>query len=244
MVFDCEALLFDVFGTVVDWHGSITEELRSRSKGRVEDWADFAAEWRAGYGRMTQDIAKGGNGPLNVDIMHREILDDMLKSAKWSHLSSLWNEEELQDLNLAWHRLHGWADSSEGLYALKKRYMICTLSNGNVRLLADMAKFANLPWDVIFSGELLGSYKPNPKTCLGAAHHLSIPPSRCAMVAAHIYDLRAAASHGMKTIYVRRPTEDTAEIREQVKSKAEGGDVDIVVDSFLELATILGVNSS
>jgi len=163
----------------------------------------------------------------------------MLESPRWSHLASRCSEEKRRDLTLVWHQLHGWPDSTEGLYALKKYKIIGTLSNGNVRLLVDMARYADLPWDMVFAGELMGSYKPNPKMYLGAAHHLSLPPSKVAMVAAHIGDLRAAASFGLKTIYVWRATEYEGK-SEDVKSKADGGEVDLVVDSFLELAAIFG----
>ncbi|KZT24342.1 haloacid dehalogenase [Neolentinus lepideus HHB14362 ss-1] len=229
-----KALVFDVFGTVVDWRGTVSRIL-AESNELSEDWIAFAEEWRAGYSTRTVQTAQTGQGTLNVDTMHREILDEMLSSPRWSHLGKTWDEDKRAEMNLAWHKLDGWRDSSEGLYELKKRFIIATLSNGNVRLLVDMAKHANLPWDTVFSGELLGSYKPNPKTYLGAAHHLALPPSEVAMVAAHIKDLRAAASFGLKTIYVRRPTEDSAEERAAVKTKEEGGEVDLVVDSFLDI---------
>lgn len=99
-------------------------------------------------------------GPTNVDLMHRQILDEMLETPEWESLRSSWSEEERRHLNLVWHRLHGWPDATEGLRALKRKYIIGTLSNGNVRLLVDMAKFADLPWDVVFSGELFETYKP------------------------------------------------------------------------------------
>lgn len=237
---DIEALVFDVFGTVVDWRGSVTEQLKDKlvTEGDALDLDAFAMEWRNGYGFHTHRISQGGDGPASVDILHREILDSMLESPRWSFLASRCTDEKRRDLNLVWHHLRGWPDATEGLYALKKQMLIATLSNGNVRLLVDMAKYADLPWDMIFAGELMGSYKPNSKMYLGAAHHLSLPPSRCAMVAAHIHDLRAAASCGLKTIYVRRPAEDEG-LKDSVKSKADGGEVDLVVDSFLELATIL-----
>ncbi|TDL21296.1 haloacid dehalogenase [Rickenella mellea] len=241
-----EALTFDVFGTVVDWHGTGTRALQDTAErmglNAEEDWSAFAKEWRDGYIQNTRAIAQGGQaseGALNLDVLHREILDNMFTTPRWAHLSSAFDDKIRGELVMIWHRLNGWPDSSEGLYALKKRFIITTLSNGNVRLLVDMAKYANLPWDVIFSGELLGGYKPNPKTYLGAAHHLSLPPSKVTMVAAHIHDLRSAALHGMKTVYVRRPTEDGG-LQEAVKPKSEGGEVDLVMDSFVELARALG----
>jgi len=172
--------------------------------------------------------------------MHREILDRLIDGPKsrWAFLRPYLDESERRQLNHVWHRLNGWRDSSEGLLALKKMFIIATLSNGSVRLLIDMAKYANLPWDVIFSTELFETYKPNPKAYLGAAKHLSLAPEQCAMVAAHIVDLRAAASLGMKTIYVPRLGEAFGST-EEVRGKDAGGEVDIVAHSFVELASIL-----
>ncbi|TFK65948.1 haloacid dehalogenase [Pluteus cervinus] len=238
-----DALLFDVFGTVVDWRSSVTAELeafadrKGISRGTV-DWGKFAQQWRTGYIVNTRKIAEGGGGPSNVDLLHRQLLDELLASSEWATIANYWTEDDRQYLNLAWHRLKGWPDTTEGLYALKKQRIIATLSNGNVRLLVDMAKHSDLPWDAVFSGDLFGSYKPNPKVYLGGPQQLSLPTEKCAMVAAHIHDLRAAASHGYKTIYVRRSGEDVG-ISADVKSKTEGGDVDIIVDSFIELAEVL-----
>jgi len=240
-----EALLFDVFGTVVDWRSSVVAELETLGKKHGidpgTDWGKFAQQWRNGYSQNTRRIAAGASGPQNVDTMHKEILDDLLKSPEWILVGLLWDERTRQDLNLAWHRLNGWPDTVEGLHALKKQTIIATLSNGNVRLLVDMAKHAGLPWDMIFSTELFNTFKPNPKAYLEAIRHLSLPPESCAMVAAHIHDLRAAGSLGLRTIYVRRPNEDAEALKTEgeVKSKAEGGEVDYVVDSFTELAKIL-----
>ncbi|KAJ7691132.1 haloacid dehalogenase [Mycena rosella] len=235
-----QALLFDVFGTVVDWHGSVTGELSAlgAKHGIDGDWNEFAKTWRRGYLQNTRKIAEGGTGSLNVDVMHREILEDILGTPEWSKFGAALTPEVRGELNLAWHRLNGWPDTVTGLYALKKQIIISTLSNGNIRLLVDMAKYADLPWDTVFSSELFGSFKPDPKVYLGAVKHLSLEPHNCAMVAAHIYDLRAAASVGMRTIYVRRPGEQPPDI-EEVKSKSEGGDVDVVVNSFTELAALL-----
>ncbi|KAJ7152765.1 HAD-like domain-containing protein [Mycena crocata] len=237
---EVRALLFDVFGTVVDWHGSVANELAALGKkhGIDGDWDAFAWTWRRGYLMNTRKIAEGGTGSLNVDTMHREILEEILSTPEWKSFGETLTSDARADLNLVWHRLHGWPDATDGLYALKKQSIISTLSNGNVRLLVDMAKHSDLPWDVIFSSELFGSFKPNPKVYLGAAKHLSLEPHNCAMVAAHIYDLRAAASIGMRTIYIRRVGEESPEVGE-VKSKAEGGEADVIVDSFLDLAKLL-----
>ncbi|KAI1787654.1 haloacid dehalogenase [Ganoderma leucocontextum] len=240
-----EAYVFDVFGTVVDWYGSVTRALEGFAPESLknEDWGSFAKEWRKGYGEYTRRVASGGEGSNNADVMHREILEGMLESLRWKHLAPMWDDARRDELVQFWHRLDGWPDSSTGLYAMKKKAIIGTLSNGNVRLLVDMAKHANLPWDVVFSGSCwVRTSRENPKTYLGAVHHLGVSPERCAMVAAHIYDLRAAAGHGMKTVYVRRPTEDR-DVRDNVKCKADGGEVDVIVDvivdSFEALAALM-----
>ncbi|EKM60181.1 uncharacterized protein PHACADRAFT_246020 [Phanerochaete carnosa HHB-10118-sp] len=242
-----DVFLFDVFGTVVDWQNSVAQELRTKHyDGMLElDWIAFAQEWRKGYITNTKRIAQGGEGPGNIDTLHRQILDSLLARPEWEALGKLWDEEKRKEVNLVWHQLSGWKDTTLGLYALKRHAIIGTLSNGNVRLLVDMAKYADLPWDVVFSGELLGSYKPNPKVYLSALSHLSLAdaPEKVALVAAHIYDLRSAASHGYKTVYIPRETEDIDMRddlkRHEVKSKADGGEVDLVVNSFEELAEVV-----
>ncbi|KAJ7143802.1 haloacid dehalogenase [Mycena epipterygia] len=236
-----QALVFDVFGTVVDWHSSLTRELATlgNKHGTDGNWSDFAKTWRRGYMDQSHEIAQGGTGSLNLDVMHREILDHMLQSSEWKHFGALLNEEEREILTTSWHRLHGWPDASEGLYALKKQKIVAALSNGNVKLLVDMAKYTDLPWDVVFSSELFGSFKPDLKVYQGAMKHLSLEPKNCAMVAAHAWDLQGAARAGMKTIYVRRDAEEPLD-QEEVKPKSKGGEVDLVVDSFTELAALFG----
>ncbi|KAI0069782.1 haloacid dehalogenase [Panus rudis PR-1116 ss-1] len=239
---DVEAFVFDVFGTVVDWHGGVSKALQSEFPESQEavDWVAFTREWIQGHYTETRKVAEGGTGSTNVDVLHRKALDALLISDRWNYLAKQWDDAKRNELVLRWHKLEGWPDTTEGLYLLKKKAIIGTLSNGNARLLVDMAKNADLPWDIVLSGDILGSYKPNPKMYLGAAERLSVTPSKVAMVAAHIYDVRAAATHGMKTVYVRRTTEDTPEIRAQVEAKADGGEFDVVVDSLVELAKLLG----
>ncbi|KAL0959144.1 hypothetical protein HGRIS_014431 [Hohenbuehelia grisea] len=239
------ALIFDVYGTVVDWRTTVISELANLADkcglGSPDDveWEEFANEWRDGYMRATQRLGRdGASGARNTDELHREILDQLLESPKWGHLSDLWDDHERKEVVMIWHQLEGWPDTHDGLRRLKEDRILATLSSAHVRLLVDMAKHAHLPWDVIFSTELFNSFKPDPKVYLGAAHHLSLPPNRCIMVAAHIFDLRAAASLGMYTVYVRRPNEDVVNPA-SVKCKADGGEVDIVVDSLIELADIL-----
>ncbi|KAJ2919373.1 hypothetical protein MD484_g984, partial [Candolleomyces efflorescens] len=223
-----KALLFDVFGTTVDWRSSVEQELRDLGAkyGIEADWAKFAQQWRTGYMKETARIAAGGDGPNNVDLMHRQVAPH-------------WSEEERDELNLVWHRLRAWPDTVAGLQSLKKKYIIGTLSNGNVRLLIDMAKYADLPWDVIFSGELFQSYKPDPKVYLEAIRYLSLEPHEVAMVAAHAFDLRAAAQLGMRTFYVHRDQEESDPDPGVIKSKKYGGEFDVVTGSFLELAAII-----
>jgi 2-haloalkanoic acid dehalogenase type II len=145
------------------------------------DHAQFAQQWRQGYHEATSQFASSPD-PSNfrtIDEIHLSLLQALVKKYD---LETIWDETLLQEINLVWHRLHGWPDSTKGLELLKKKFIIGTLSNGNVRLLVDMAKFAKLPWDVIFSGDLLKAYKPNSKMYLGACEYLQLPPEKVGMV--------------------------------------------------------------
>jgi 2-haloacid dehalogenase len=200
-----KALTFDVFGTVVDWRSSIIAEGRKlgRRKKLAVDWATFADAWRAGY-RPAMDRVRRGELPwTNIDGLHRRILDELLERFRIEGLA----EAEKADLNRAWHRLAPWKDSAAGLKRLKKKYVVATLSNGNVALLTNMAKHAGLPWDCILSAEIVNHYKPDPETYLGAARLLGLEPREVMMVAAHKDDLDAAARTGLRTAFVRRPLE-------------------------------------
>ncbi|KAG9219866.1 hypothetical protein CCMSSC00406_0009613 [Pleurotus cornucopiae] len=233
---DIQAFIFDVFGTVVDWRTTIVEELRvqgDRCGASAIDWDEFAGDWRSAFWVATNEIAAGGDGPRSIDALHRKLLDTMLESEKWADLGKLWDDEHRTILTMAWHRLRAFPDSSKGLHALKKSKIIAVLSNGNMRSLIDLAKHSNLPWDAVLSTELFDTYKPNPKVYRGAAYHLSLEPSQCAMVAAHGFDVKSAASNGMKTVYVRRG-EDPLSM--EVKSKKDGGEFDLVVGSIEEIA--------
>ncbi|KAH9475812.1 (S)-2-haloacid dehalogenase [Psilocybe cubensis] len=243
-----EALLFDVFGTVVDWRGHVVATLQAlgaRYGAELEgtDWGKFAQDWWSECLKEIGRIATGtSQGSLNSDILHKQILDEQLNKPEWAHVGRLWDETARQSINFSLHRLSGWPDTVDGLHELRKHTITAALSNGNVRLLVDMAKFAGLPWDMIFSTEFFDTFKPNPKVYIDAARHLSLPPEHCALVAAHIYDLRAAAKVGMRSVYIRRPGEDidpsTGEYVD-VKTKENGGDVDYVVGTFLELADVV-----
>jgi len=200
-----KALVFDVFGTVVDWRGSIIREGRAlgRKKKLAADWPAFADAWRAGYKPAMARVRSGELPWTKIDALHRMILDGLLARFGLQGLS----EEERDDLNRVWHRLEPWPDARAGLARLKRRHVIATLSNGNVALLTNMAKRARLPWDCILSAEVVRHYKPDPETYLGAADLLGVRPQELMMVAAHKDDLHAARACGLKTAFVPRPKE-------------------------------------
>jgi 2-haloacid dehalogenase len=200
-----KALVFDVFGTVVDWRGSLIAEARrlGRAKRIDVDWAAFADAWRAGYRPAMARVRSGGLGWTTIDALHRMILDELLERFAIRGLT----EAEIDHLNRVWHRLRPWPDARAGLRRLKRDVIIATLSNGNVALLTNMAKYAGLPWDCILSAELFHHYKPDPETYLGAARLLGCAPQEVMMVAAHKDDLRAARACGLRTGFVARPLE-------------------------------------
>jgi len=200
-----KALVFDVFGTVVDWRGSIIREgmALGRSKRLKVDWPAFADAWRAGYRPAMARVRSGELPWTKIDDLHRMILDDLLKRFQLGRIS----EEEVDHLNRVWHRLKPWPDARAGLAKLKRKHVIATLSNGNVALLTNMAKHAKLPWDCILSAEVMRHYKPDPETYLGAAGLLGVKPGELMMVAAHKDDLHAARACGLKTAFVPRPRE-------------------------------------
>lgn len=229
------ALVFDVFGTVVDWRASIIREgqLLSANKGFDVDWAEFADRWRAGYGPAMNQVRTGELPWTKIDDLHRMILDDLVVEYGLEGLS----EEELDHFNRAWHRLSPWPDTVAGLNRLKTKYVIATLSNGNVSLLTNMAKNAGLPWDAVLSAELAGHYKPDPEAYLKAADLLSLPPEQVMMVAAHPGDLRAAARTGLRTAYVIRPLERGPG---RPVNRNPDGEFDYTADDFVDLARQLG----
>lgn len=199
------ALIFDVFGTVVDWRGSLIAEGRrlGRAKRLQVDWEAFADAWRAGYRPAMARVRSGALGWTSIDTLHRMILDELLGRFGIEGLA----EQEIDHLNRVWHRLKPWPDARAGLRRLKRGHTIATLSNGNVALLTNMAKHAGLPWDCILSAELFQHYKPDPETYLGAARLLGLAPQEVMMVAAHKDDLHAARACGLRTAYVTRPRE-------------------------------------
>jgi 2-haloacid dehalogenase len=232
---EVKALLFDVFGTVVDWRGSIIAEGRSlgRKKRIKADWAAFADGWRAGYAPAMDRVRRGDLPWASIDVLHRMILVELLAKFKIDKLS----EAEKDDLNRVWHRLKTWPDSVKGLSRLKKRYVVTTLSNGNMALLVDMARHAGLPWDCVLSAELFHHYKPDREAYLGAVRLLGLRPGEAMMVAAHKSDLDAAAAAGLRTAFVARPDEfgDPASYDARPEKR-----FDLNVKDFGELAQKLG----
>jgi 2-haloacid dehalogenase len=231
---DVEALVFDVFGTSVDWRGTIAREARLWSKrlGRTIDGAALADAWRQRYQPAMEPIRSGKRGFVSLDRLHRESLDAIAAGFGLAGLE----ENELSRINAVWHRLDPWPDTVPGLIRLKSRYVIATLSNGNVRLLQNMAKRAGMPWDLVLSGELFQGYKPEPKVYLGAARLLDLAAERVMMVAAHNSDLAAARAQGLRTAFVPRPAEYGPGQRTDLEPE---GDWDLVCDSFETLADAL-----
>lgn len=198
---DIQVLAFDVFGTVVDWHGGIVRELSALCPGVDAD--AFALAWRAGYQPAMQRVRAGELGWTRIDALHRLILDRVLSDFGQQHL----DEAQRQQLNTAWHRLDPWPDTLAGMARLKRRFILCSLSNGNISLLTHMAKRAGLPWDCILSAETFGHYKPDRETYQGVAQLFDLAPEQVLMVAAHQDDLIAARGFGLQTAYVERPLE-------------------------------------
>jgi 2-haloacid dehalogenase len=230
-----QALAFDVFGTVVDWRSSIVAELEAfgENHGVVQDWATFADRWRKGYLPAMDRVRRGALPWTRIDDLHRMILEDLLREAGITTVS----DADLDHLNRAWHRLDPWPDSVAGLTRLKSRFVITTLSNGNVSLLTNMAKRAGLPWDCVISAELFHHYKPDPEAYLGCADLLGVPPADLMLVAAHPGDLRAAQQAGLRAAYVIRPLEYGPNQRTH---QVTDGEFDFTATDFLDLADQLG----
>lgn len=207
-------LAFDIFGTVVDWHGSITREVAALYPQVDAD--AFALAWRAGYQPAMQRVRSGELGWTLIDDLHRLILDDLLPKFGLNALT----EAQKQHLNKVWHRLDPWPDTVAGLTRLKAKHTICSLSNGNIGLLTNMAKRAGLPWDCVLSAEVFRAYKPDPATYLGVARVFDVAPGDVMLVAAHQDDLAAARACGLRTAYIERPLEFGAQHPKEVSPDA------------------------
>jgi 2-haloacid dehalogenase len=230
-----QALLFDVFGTVVDWRGSIIAELTrfGADKGIAADWVAFTDDWRGLYQPSMEKVRSGQRAWTILDVLHRESLDQLLDKYGIAGLS----EAEKAHLNRAWHRLKPWSDVVEGLTRLKSRYIIGTLSNGNVGLLTRMGKNAGLPWDVVLGAETARAYKPLPQAYLASAALLNLEPAQVMLVAAHNGDLAAAAAAGLSTAFVPRPQEHGPHQKTDFKAERAWN---VVAGSFVELADAMG----
>ena len=229
-----EALTFDVFGTVVDWRASVAREAEAilAPKGIQRDWGAFASAWRARYQPAMKKVREGERPFVILDALHRENLVDLLNEEGISL-----SEAEIDALNFAWRRLDPWPDVVAGLTGLKRRYILAPVSNGNIALMVRMARRAGLPWDAILGAEVARAYKPQAEAYDSAARMLGLEPAQCLMVAAHPYDLRAAARRGFKTAYVHRPLEEGPGAE---TAWPETGAFDYAVADFLALAEALG----
>ena len=232
---DVQALLFDVFGTVVDWRASVIAELSrfGAERGLTADWAQFTDDWRSLYQPAMEEVRTGRRAWTILDVLHRESLETLLAKHKIAGLG----EADKDHINSVWHRLKPWPDSVEGLTRLKRRYIIGTLSNGNIGLMVRMAKNAGLPWDVILGAETARAYKPLPQAYLASAALLNLVPGQVMLVAAHNNDLAAAAAVGLRTAFVARPTEYGPHQKQDFNAER---DWDVVADSFAGLASAMG----
>jgi 2-haloacid dehalogenase len=235
MLDEVKALTFDVFGTVVDWRSGITREGEAlgRAKGLSVDWETFADAWRGRYQPTLSRVRDGELPWTKLDDLHRMSLEGLLPEFGIEGLS----EAEIDGFNRAWHRLDPWPDAVEGLGRLKRRFILATLSNGNVALLVNMAKRAGLPWDAVLGAEVAQAYKPQPKAYLTTASLLGLRPEECMMVAAHHSDLIAAKACGFRTAYVHRPREFGPNPKNDLP---DDPGVDVVAQDFLDLANRLG----
>jgi 2-haloacid dehalogenase len=226
-----KALVFDTFGTVVDWRSSVAAEVGAlaKRKGVALDAAKFADAWRAGYGPSMNRVRTGELPWTKLDALHRITLDRILVDFKLTNLS----DAEKDNLNRAWHRLKPWPDAVAGLTRLKKKFIIAPLSNGNISLMTDLAKYSGLPWDCILGAELARHYKPDHEVYQSAADFLDLKTSEVMMVAAHLGDLRAAKSVGLRTAFVTRPLEYGPEGKPDLKADAS---VDVSAKDFNDLA--------
>jgi 2-haloacid dehalogenase len=231
-----KALVFDTFGTVVDWRASVAKEIEDLAarKGFTVDGAKFADAWRGGYGPSMNRVRTGELPWTRLDDLHRMILDGILVEFKITGLAAA----ETETLNRAWHRLRPWPDAVSGLSRLKRKFTIAPLSNGNIALMTAMAKHSGLPWDCILGAELVRRYKPDREVYLSAAEFLDLEPGEVMMVAAHLGDLRAAKALGLKTAFVVRPLEYGPSGKPDLK--ADASIADLSAKDFHALAAQMG----
>ncbi len=227
---DIKALVFDVFGTVVDWRSGVAREVAALAP-RVDAFA-FADAWRKRYAPAMEEVRNGRRSFVKLDILHRENLDAILPT-----FGIELAEADRKALNFCWHRLDPWPDAVAGLTRLKKKFIIAPLSNGNLSLMVDMARRAGLPWDAILGAEIARAYKPMPEAYLRTAEILDLQPEQLCLVAAHNSDLSAARACGLRTAFVARPTEHGPA---QTTDLAPEQDWDFIAADFETLAEMLG----
>ena len=229
-----QALFFDVFGTLADWRSGIAREARLLLSQRNEstDWIAFADAWRGEYQPGMEEVRAGRIPFSRLDILHRHNLERVLPRFRLSDL----DEDTKRNLNLAWHRLDMWPDVTEGLARLRRKFRLAPVSNGNISLMADLARRNNICWDAILGAEIAGDYKPKPRVYLAACEAFDLPPAACMMVAAHSNDLAAAAQCGLRTAHVARPNEYGPNTGEAVPRTK----VDYAATDLLDLARQLG----
>ncbi len=230
-----KALLFDVFGTLVDWRTSIARESEQVLKplGVAVDWLAFADAWRGEY-QGAMDQVRDGHIPFcKLDILHRRNLDRIMPRFNISGIA----ENALQYLNLAWHRLDAWRDVAPGMSRLRRRHLLAPCSNGNISLMVDLARRNGIHWDAILGSEIAGDYKPKPRVYLASCAAFDLEPGECMMVAAHSKDLQHAAACGLRTAHIARPNEHGPGKGEPVPKIP----VDYAATSLEDLAKQLGV---
>jgi 2-haloacid dehalogenase len=232
---DVKAILFDVFGTVVDWRSSLIADLEAfgATRGIGADWPALVDAWRAAYRPSMDRVRKGELPWTGLDDLHRASLAGLVAGFGIAGLG----QGDLDEINLLWHRLRPWPDSVAGLARLGRRFIVATLSNGNVALQVNLAKAAGLRWDMIFASDMFGHYKPDREVYLGACSLLRLPPEQVMLAAAHNEDLRAAQALGLCAAFIPRPTEYGAG---QTRDLAPDGAWDVTVDSIVQLAERLG----
>jgi 2-haloacid dehalogenase len=232
---DVKALVFDTFGTVVDWRNGVAREAQAILKpmGYEIDWLAFADAWRAEYRPSMEEVRSGRRPFVKLDILHRENLERILPRFKIEKLA----EPTLAELNLAWHKLDAWPDVGEAFARLHKRFLMAPCSNGNIALMADVARRNNLPWDAILGSEIAQGYKPQPKVYLMTCEAFNLKPEQVMMCAAHSPDLSSAQKLGMRTGHVGRPGEGGPGTGETEPK----GSFDVVGRNFHDFADKLGV---
>jgi 2-haloacid dehalogenase len=233
---EVKALFFDVFGTLTDFRTSIAREAEAalKPRGFALDWPAFADAWRGEYQGGMEEVRSGRRPYCKLDVLHRSNLEIVLKRFGVTTLS----EDELHNLNMAWHRLDAWPDVPAGLARLKRNYLLAPVSNGNISLMVDIARRNNLPWDAVLGADIAQDFKPKPRVYLAAAEAFDLPPQACMMVAAHSNDLSHAVALGLRTAHVARPNEHGPGGKGEA---APAVPVDFAVAGLEEFAEKLGV---